>query len=372
MIAAEISLLRPPRPADPQLKKQTARVFRFTANVHRLENQTVRALPLYLESLRLSRELATESDEQREFLAYLLRDLASLQANMGHLADAAKSVSEAVAILQDLLGRSPENARVKRGLVAALLGRARVEHAYDQFAKAVQTAQLAEGLAAGIIDSVPAWQVEPYDPLMRAAAFNIAAVNERESGNLKRAQELHRQAVDILMKMQDKPRAGLNNNDVIFFLVRCGVEECQTLARIPETRSRVTGKLNDLSESAIQLSIAFPTIPMYRQLLTDLWRVRARMHTELGKAASARADLENAQLVQSALVADFPQIPGYRADLAETQMELGKLARAAQDKGKSDEWFNRAIANLQLAAQSSPANWAIQRSLDHARAESQK
>jgi eukaryotic-like serine/threonine-protein kinase len=360
--------LRARDPNDPELKKQTAKVFRYTANVHRLEGQLWQAISLYQESIALMREFAERDDQQKEVLAHLLRDLSSSQASFGQLREASDSINKAIVLIEGLLKKSSASVRLNRGLALALVSRGRIEHALGSFAEAASTAQQAEHIYANIITDAPPGDSYPYDQVLLAAAMNTAAVNERDAGNTGRALNLHRQAVDVLLALQDKARIGLNNNDVIFFLVRCGLEQCHTLALIPDQKAAIPQKLNLLIEPAIQLSETFPTIPMYRQLLAGLWTLRGRLRVEQGQAARARVDLENAHGVLSALASEYPA-PGYRADLAESEIELGKLARTNQDQAKAKEWFAKAAADLELARKQAPASAGIKRTLAEAKAE---
>jgi hypothetical protein len=53
-------------------------------------------------------------------------------------------------------------------------------------------------------------------------------------------------------------------------------------------------------------------------------------------------------------------------------VELGKLARAANDQPKADQWFRQAVQNLQTAAQQAPDHAGIRSSLAKAKEESAK
>src|SRR5262249_61854939 len=80
-----------PSPHDGELRKRAAQVYRYTANVHRLVNETAAADPLYQDSIRLYEGLADQFPEEpvhREKLSETLRDYSSLLSKVGRLREA--------------------------------------------------------------------------------------------------------------------------------------------------------------------------------------------------------------------------------------------------------------------------------------------
>src|SRR5262249_37453918 len=83
------------QPGDLELRKRTAQVGRYPANVPRLANEVDAAEPLYQESIRLYEGLADQFPEEfvyRQRLSETLRDHASLQARVGRLREADDSL----------------------------------------------------------------------------------------------------------------------------------------------------------------------------------------------------------------------------------------------------------------------------------------
>ena len=82
------------------MQTRTARVFRYAANFHRLENDFAAAEPLYRDSVQLQEKLVQQFDDakHRDDLSGTLRDQAYVQVMRGDLAKAATNYGRAIEI----------------------------------------------------------------------------------------------------------------------------------------------------------------------------------------------------------------------------------------------------------------------------------
>src|SRR5205823_4995442 len=127
-------------------RTRAAQVYRYKANIHRLENQTTQAEQLLRETIALLQGLAEEDGEHadvRDRLALTLRDYASLQARLGRLDEAGTTIDQAIQLARNLEKRDGKEVRFFRTEGAALLVRAGIEYARGDFPDAEVTAELA-------------------------------------------------------------------------------------------------------------------------------------------------------------------------------------------------------------------------------------
>jgi eukaryotic-like serine/threonine-protein kinase len=369
-------------PDSLERRERAAQVFRYKANVHRLEGETREAEQLYGESVRLIRELADDQPQLRDRLALTLRDQGLLLARLGRLADAEKIIAESVAISTAAQQADPQEPRHVRPLAVALLARASVEYSYGQH---IQSAKTADESAAHFrkLQAAPARAKNPYDPLLLATALSMRAANERELGRFKDARAHHNEAVKLLKEMQDARPHGASPIDLQNYMASLQLQRCRTWAKIPNLHSAAETNLGAVLTVWTHLSGQFATIPEYRESL-------ASAHLERGvlalddlpvRAASALAlmssplvggawlvarpdmrvpqmvtDVTTAHAMQKKLVEQFPQMPGYHATLCETEIAMGRLAALKLVDGAPAEWCTKAAGTLDQAQKLSPDN----------------
>ncbi len=120
------------QPNDPELRRRTAEVYRYTAHFHNLANETEAAEPLYKDSIHLQKELIDQFPAEsvhRDQLAGTLRDYSQMQAGAGRLREATDTLHQAVAVAEKLRADDPERPAYRRTLAIALLDQSGVEHA---------------------------------------------------------------------------------------------------------------------------------------------------------------------------------------------------------------------------------------------------
>jgi eukaryotic-like serine/threonine-protein kinase len=249
-------------PDNPDVRRQAARVYRYAANVHRLEREYAAAEPLYRDAVELLEGLAAENKDEPAYrlqLCETLRDQATVRSTLGRLADAVTALTRVIELADELLATDPKNLGYRRARATGLLNRSTVEYARGNFAQAgMDAAQAAELFRA--LDQVPRG-AHPYDGLFRAAALNVMAQIERESGRPEKAAALHSEAVGLVAKLVNVDRPGLNRDDVLDIRSFLLLEQCRTLKSKAALRKQVENILTGVARQWELLAANNKTIP---------------------------------------------------------------------------------------------------------------
>mgnify|MGYP001614068500 CR=1 FL=1 len=218
-------------PDDVELRRRTAQVYRYTANVLRLTNAIAAAEPLYQDSVRLYAGLADQFPHEpvhRQKLSETLRDQAKLQSNVGRLKEATATLGRSIDIAEKAINEDPDQPNHGRALAAALLNLAGVETARGAYEQAGKSAARAAQLFRELIALPAGPGRHGYDPVLLAAALNIQAVAERECGRLDAAIEMHKEPVKTLFDLTVKTPSGVNREDVAHFHSACQLERSRS------------------------------------------------------------------------------------------------------------------------------------------------
>jgi serine/threonine protein kinase len=371
------------QPDDPAMRERVAMVFRFTANVHRLEHEVAAAESLYRDSIALYQKLAEQFPDEpahREGLSGVLRDQASLLSNTGRLGDAAKALGRAVELARELREKDAQRPEWRRTLAAALLNRASVESTRGDHQTAEASAAESAELFRGLADS-PA--LGAYDRLLEAAARNIIAKSRRdnpsidpsvrdtamrlqqlfggtreavtEAVRINRARRAHTEAMEAVDKVIKGPPRGMNLNDAIHFRTLFVIEQAKTLARVSVKRAADADRNLGLAAGELEgLMTRFGEVPMYRTGLARALQERGELRTRGGRAGEARADFERVIKLVEKQAAEAPPPPGATTLLGRAQLGLGRLDRASGDVDNAKKAFAAANAALQRATTLSP------------------
>jgi serine/threonine-protein kinase len=356
-------------PDDPDVRRQAARVYRYAANVHRLEREYDAADPLYRDAVELLEGLAAESPDDPAYrlqLCQTLRDQAAVQSTSGRLADAHAALGRVIQLADELLATDPANPDYRRARAAGLLARAGVHNARDRLADAAADAAPAADLFRDLA-ATPA-DAHPYDPLLRAAALNLLAISEREAGRPEKAMPLHQEAVKLVDPLVKERRAGLNRADA---------EHYQTAFRLDQSRTWVRAGRRPNAEKNFGLTAQVwermarehPQVPDYQEMAGVAYYERGRLRAEDGRAVEARADFEKSRTILEAEVHRSPGVPALRGALGRTYAALGRLARAAGDRAAAAGWFARAVAALRADVERAPDRARDRRDLQDVEAE---
>ena len=237
------------QPDNLDLKKQTAKVYRYTAHVQSQEGDVQHAEPLVADSIQLHRELLAAAPDQadlKERLAEVLRDSSQVQIKKGRLKSAAASLQESVSLSEELVALEPERPGRRRTLATTLLDLAADENACGEFAIAATTATR----AAELFRELSTRRTSPYDPLLRAAALNQAGGALREAGSKTESAQRFDEAIKLLEAMTETIPTNVSPRDIQFFLAQSILEFGRTRASTISNESRPMHSLPGRSSSA--------------------------------------------------------------------------------------------------------------------------
>jgi serine/threonine-protein kinase len=359
-------------PHDPELRKRTAQVYRYTANVHRLTYEIEAADPLYKDSIRLYGGLAEQYPEEavyRELLSETLRDFSKLQAKVGQLRQATETLQQAIAIAEKLLAEEPQRSSYRRKLANSLLSLSGIEQSRGM-TEAGKTAEQAVQLFRELV-ALPRGERHPYDPVLLAAALNQAAVAERRSGREDTARSRHKEALSELQPLVAERRQGVNLVDVLHFRSWFLLEQCRTLLKFPtpEGQELAETNLGAVIEQWTRLANSYPKVPSYREMRGIAHQVRGEFRLGGQRYTEARTDLEESRQFLEVIVQESPRLPDCRGELGKTYLLLARLSHAEGNKAGADQWLEEAAKALRQTLNQSPDHTQAQGLLKEALAE---
>jgi tetratricopeptide (TPR) repeat protein/tRNA A-37 threonylcarbamoyl transferase component Bud32 len=357
------------QPDDADVRRQAARVYRFTANVHRLERDHPAAEVLYADAVDLLEKLRKEFPEDPAYplqLSETLRDQAKVQSTLGRLADAVKALDRVIDLADAVLAVGHRDAWARRARAAGLLSRAGAQYTRGRLAEAGADARAAADLFEAL-DRAPA-DAHAYDRLLQAAAVNILALVERESGRPEDALPLHVKATELADPLAKESRPDRNPDDVANFRAAFWLEQARTWARLDRRLEaiRVTGLTAGEWDRLVKKKSA---VAEAAQMSGVAYYERGRARLADRRTDEARADFEKSLGILKAEVQKAPDVPELSGDLGRTYGALARLARAGGDGAKARDLFREATAALKSAVDRAPERARDVRDLQEVEAE---
>jgi serine/threonine-protein kinase len=355
-------------PKDPTLRERTAQVARFSANVHRMLDESEIAGPLYLESIALLESLADQSPSEfshRADLALVLSDYAELIARLGRLREAAERARQAVRAAESLVALFPGRPEPGRVLAKTLFDRAAIEGQMGRPAESAPLIEQAIGLYEDLL-KLKEPQSNVTDPLMMGSSIHALAVARRE---LRRGEEglaAIDRGLELMSSTLDKDA---RDNNAEHILDRLLLERARISMGLDGRRDRAMDDLDRAIDSWGRLSAGYPLVVNYRESLAVARQVRGALRAESGLLESADEDLEASRQGLEALANRSPEIPSYRANLGRTYLEQGRLARRAGNTERAIDRLEKAVQMLKGVIDQTPENGLDRPSMEAARAE---
>jgi serine/threonine-protein kinase len=355
--------LRARQPNDVELQIHAAQAYRFTANIHRLSYEMIPAEKRYADSIRLYQGLAEQHPEDRQHhdnLVETMRDHASALSFAGKLKAAQETLVRALEMDAEPAATDGAHIQWQRRQARALLSLAALEHSRGMLEESKVHAGKSAELFRKLI-KLPEDARHVYDPVLAAAAVNILAIVEREANRVEAALPLHTESIRLIQEMLDQSPAGVVRNDLIQFGTRFQFEHSKTLSADPGQRAKAEELLAAvIHEWDILVRNFHLLIPMYSESLAMAYHLRGQIRLDSNRRDEARADFEQAQILQEDLVKQFSYMPGMRADLGRTYIHLAKLET---EKANVDTWHDKARKLLEEASKLAPDSAEIQRAL---------
>lgn len=344
---------RSQRPDDHDLLQKLAKLYRYSANVHRNRNDLAVTEVSYREALAILDVLAAKAptvEAYRDQLAETLRDHSQSLARLGRLTDASKELTRSVAVASDLRAKNPTKTDYRRTLAISRLDLADVQLLLGRFRDTETSCREVETLLQGLSEP------QPFDGLLQAMAIALRAEALREQA--KNAEALAAQS-DAITRLRTLHELAPDDINITHVLGQVLVERVQHLSATPEGRDRARANLDEAIRSWTDLIERTPSYPLYHEWRALAFVARGRLRADTGESDAARTDLRTAVEAFEKLVSQFPNVPGYMGHLGRTYAALGRLVPPAE----ADALFQRAERLLQSACALAPDHALDRRSL---------
>jgi serine/threonine-protein kinase len=338
------------QPEDPELRYWTARLQRYSANLHRQLNQLDVAGQLYTEATLMLDGLAVRAPEvpfYRDQLAETLRDQAQLLNRLGRLREAVTALDRSVGIAEQLAAEFPGKADYRRTLAISRIDRSGIQLTLGETAASEADARA----AAETYRDLTRERVEGLDGLMVVLALNRLAVGLRELGRLDEALPIHAEAIERSAALR---KQSPTNNNYEHFHGRSYVEQGKTLARLPERRREAEASFTASLPIWESLQTRYEKTPQYREWPALSYLERGQVRAATGRPGPAAEDFERARALFETLVGEAPDATSYRAGLGRACAALGRLALAGGDRDKAVDWLTKAREALDEVVRRSP------------------
>ncbi|MFO0851093.1 MAG: serine/threonine-protein kinase [Gemmataceae bacterium] len=342
------------RPGDPATAQRLARLYRYSANLHRLTNSHPTADRGYREAVRFWREQAAADPADPtppDQLSQALWDHAELLRATGRRDEADAAAAESVELAARLQAARPGVAWHRRSLAVASQVRAELLAGRGRFGPAAEDAARAVALMKELQAAPPADR-NGLDPVLYGSMLTTAAVIERDRGRPAAALPLHVESMAVLQAA--RTAGGPNLTDANHALGWAVLEQARTWTRTPEWRAKAEANLTKAAlPLADGLADRHPAVVIYRELGVAARLARGSVREEGGRTIAAAWDFTTALNRAERLAAAYPDVPAYRRYAGEA---LAGLARTAPDRSRAGQFRGRAVAALRAAAATDPAD----------------
>lgn len=340
-----------------------------------------------LEALAFYEGFAQEDGNDAETLratAKAFVRVGDIQQKLGESAAARTAYGEAIARLDRLTARRPEQAEAREELAVCHVQRGSLERAGQRFPEARQdyerarevferlaeeqpgNSAFADGLAGchhnlGLVlqetgqspDAQASYdralaifhrlaEAFPGLPDYRqhlAACLNNRGNLAREAGRLREAELNHRQALTLREKLtRDDPDAPLHRQELATSQHNLGIVLAQT-GRLADAE-KACGRALLLRE---QLTSGFPNVPLYWQELASTRQQLGLVLAALGRMAEAEAAYREAIRIRTRLRSTQPTVPAFQLELAASWNSLGVLKAALGQNVAAEEAYGHAL-----------------------------
>jgi tetratricopeptide (TPR) repeat protein len=187
------------------------------------------------------------------------------------------------------------------------------------------------------------------------------AAADRELNELDAALNEHKAALAMLEPLRDRTPEGIAKTDISSFLASLKLDQCRTLAKAGH---------KDLAEKELQVNTLhwetlardYPQIPGYREEMAAALIEGANLCLDAGRNAEARIAFTTSQGLLEQLHRSSSSVPSITVKLAQTYAGIARCERAP-DRAQALEWYAKAKAALDDARSLSPESVQLKRIL---------
>ncbi|MHC4097545.1 MAG: protein kinase domain-containing protein [Planctomycetota bacterium] len=284
------------------------------------------------------------------------RRVGDIHNMLGQYETAEQSYRKAIDIFEELAGKSPHVTEYRTELAISKNGLGIALQALGQH-------QEAGGALSGVIAVLePLTKDFPTDLnylKVLADAYNSQGGLLADAGLLNKAEEAYRQALGIRKRLvAESPRVAAYRQNLAGSYYKLGLVlgDDSYRGRIdrPQWPQQAEQAYRQALELQRKLASDFPNVPGYKHQL-------ARIHLSLGNLLMQTVRYQEpeeffrqALAIEEKLVVDFPNVPGYRLILAESNFSLSLMLYASGEYPEAEELCRQSIAHCEKLIADSP------------------
>lgn len=292
---------------------------------------------LLLQALEFYQQFQKERPSDPEVALETARSyfqVARISEMLGRVADAEKAYRDSIDLASTLTARDPENADYAQVLAESQNYLGELARKTGKPAEAQASYRAAQKLQEQLVARRP----DPAYQRQLARTLSNQGILYRETGQLPQSEELFLASIELLKRAVDADpkdaalrrqlaQSYLNLGPVMRATERAGQAEAAYLSAIKLLESLAR---SDPDDREIRLSLATAITNLGNVLLGDAAR-----------SEEAKRTLERSIQIFSELVTDFPGVPTYEKELANSHNTLGAvLWRAKNTAGAYEHWEN--------------------------------
>jgi serine/threonine-protein kinase len=335
---------------DPELQREMAQLYRYSANLDRLYSFYREAADKYASSVEILSGLdkANPKDpETRNLLAETLSEQAASLHSAGELNTSGVLLTEAGNIARGLRQEFPDNLGCQRTEARILLGVAGLDYEYARYPEALSKYKLAEGLFQQLVDSNHGHEA---DPTLLISCLNSQSMVLRNSGQAEDARAIAERAVQLadheISQLNDPPRhirnAAANARlELATVLAQVGVEDALQMQHLEKAALIWRGFAED-----------YPMIAFYRQHLARTLAAMAVLESRAGSNDQALEHINEAVDLMDRLIARKLQSPWVHEDYSEVLLQADSVKASSTGGEIQNGTIERAMHQMAIARQS--------------------
>jgi hypothetical protein len=279
----------------------------------------------------------------REKLAETLRDYSLWQAKVGQLREAKRSLDRSHDLVAELSKKDASRPGYRLIQATVLMQLSTIETALGADPDiCLQRTEVAVGIFEDMA-KLPPGLGHPYNQLLRAGAMNLQALRERERGDVKKGNQLHKAALKLVKDLLDVRATQIAPADMLGAEALIMLDYCETALGGVEPKFKPIE--NNLVANAKQwqmLATNYPWIPHYRGREAVARQVHGRLCLDTKRADQAAGHFEASSQLLQELVKAHPDVVEYRADLGRAYAGLARAAKVSGNDRSADQWRLRA------------------------------
>jgi serine/threonine-protein kinase len=348
---ALLAALADSSPADVELQEMLAYCHNFRGEVLRLGDRPREAKQAYEAALRIQWDLVTREPGKRDYRrdqARTFYNLGILSKSTSRMQEAKEQFAAAIRLLEKLAKENPSAVEYRQHLARVYLNRGPALRGTDGFDAARQSYMAAIELLQDL---------HRQDPDKRDYRHELAAVYNNLGNLLARAAADNGQstlAADAWLTVAQASLRHSTSTGPAPHLLRAAEELGPGAAwrRYQEAERAYHSALVIFDK----LAANFPGVPLYRKELANTCAGLGVVHTRKHEWSEAEAYFGQAQRLFGDLVRQFPEIVDYQVHLAMTLGNLGWERTEQQDWGGAKALLEQSVRTLERARERNPEN----------------